>query len=348
MLRILVTGNQGYIGPVVSKIIKEEIPNVFLIGLDTGFFYSCNTCFGRHGDNYYDLQINKDVRDISADDIKDIDSIIHLAAISNDPMGKEFESITREVNQEATVHLAKLASENGVKSFTFASSCSMYGAGGHKAKVESDATNPLTAYAKSKIGVEKNLVESLSSSEMKITNLRFSTACGASDRLRLDLVLNDFVASALKFNHIDILSDGSPWRPLIDVKDMGRAIVWSIIRDEATVNPLSINVGANEWNYQIKDLALAVGSIIEKASININNDAMPDKRSYCVDFSLFKKLAGEFYPRNTLDQSIKELIDVLRKVDLPKEGFREIGLFRLNHIKNLKNDGYLSDNLRWV
>ena len=110
-----------------------------------------------------------------------------------------------------------------------------------------------------------------------------------------------------------------------DVKDMGRAIVWSIIRDEATVNPLSINVGANEWNYQIKDLALAVGSIIEKASININNDAMPDKRSYCVDFSLFKKLAGEFYPRNTLDQSIKELIAVLRKVELPKEGFREIG-----------------------
>ena len=346
-MKILVTGNLGYIGPVLSKVIKKELPKCSLIGLDSGFFYQCNTSFSRHGDTYYDKQVFKDVRDISKDDLENIDHIIHLAAISNDPMGKEFEKVTNEINQESTIRLAKLASEVKVKSFTFASSCSMYGFGGEGAKNENDSTNPLTAYAKSKIGVENALKSQLDQNDMKITCLRFSTACGSSSRLRLDLVLNDFVASATKYKLIKILSDGSPWRPLIDVEDMARAMIWAIFRDDSE-KLLSVNVGSNEWNYQIKDLAVAVKDIIPEAEIEINEDAEPDKRSYKVDFNLFKSLAGELYPRKKVSESINELYDLIQKINLPLDGFRSTNYLRLNHLKNFQANGMLDDELKWV
>ena len=347
-MKILVTGNLGYIGPVLSKVIKKELPKCTLIGLDTGFFYHCNTAFDRHGDTYYDQQVFKDVRDITKSDLEDIDHIIHLAAISNDPMGKEFELVTKEINQDSTIKIAKLANENNVKSFTFASSCSMYGSGGDGSKTEKDETNPLTVYAKSKIGVENILRKDLSSSDMKITCLRFSTACGASSRLRLDLVLNDFVASAAKYNLIKILSDGSPWRPLIDVADMSRAIIWSILRDDLNDNLLSINVGSNEWNYQIKEIALFVKNIIADSEIEINENAEPDKRSYKVDFSLFKSLSGDYYPNKNIEESIQEIYSLIKKVNLPANGFRSTNYLRLNQLKNYQSQNILNKKLLWV
>ena len=218
-MKILITGNMGYIGPCVVSHFRSCWPDAKLVGIDMGFFASCLTNVKILPECKVDVQYFADVRRISPDMLKDIDAIVHLAAISNDPMGNEFKNVTLDINYRASINLAKLAKSVGVKSFIFASSCSMYGAAEDKAKTENSSLNPLTAYAKSKVYTEKEL-EPLADNEFKVTSLRFSTACGMSDRLRLDLVLNDFVAGAVASKKITILSDGSPWRPLINIKDM--------------------------------------------------------------------------------------------------------------------------------
>ena len=347
-MKIIVTGNLGYIGPELGKKIKNYFETTNLLGIDNGLFLQCTTSNERIGDTYYDTQKFSDIRDISIQDLSNCDAVISLAAVSNDPIGKDFEEATKQINFEANCRLAKLCSEAGVKKFIFASSCSIYGAGGEKSKTENDTKDPLTAYAKSKIGVEKTLKSHLSNSNTKLIFLRFATACGASDRLRLDLVLNDFVASAIKYKQISILSDGSPWRPLIDVKDMANAIIWAIQNSFEDNDPLSINVGSNEWNFNVLELAESVANHIEGTKIDLNTDAPRDKRSYKVDFSLFKKLGGKFYPSDGIDQSIERLVKMINKMDLPESGFRNTQYIRLNHIKNLIKSKRINTTLRWI
>ncbi len=285
-MKYLITGNLGYIGPILCKFIKENNPNSFIIGYDKGFFLNCEIASELEKNRpYIDIQIYGDVRDNDKilPYIKEADFVIHLAAISNDPMGKEFEVVTQEINYRASVDIAKSSIKNDCKAFVFASSCSVYGQGSDKPRTELDNVNPLTAYAKSKILTEKSLRETISdSSNIKITCLRFATACGYSPNLRLDLVLNDFVATAISENQIKILSDGTPWRPLIDIEDMARALYWACHRENGE-NFEIMNTGSPEWNYQVKDLAHKVNnSINEKNDINIliNKNAAPDKRSY--------------------------------------------------------------------
>ncbi len=347
-MRILVTGNLGYIGPILGKSLKNYFNDSYLIGLDSGLFLPCLSSSERIGDTFYDKQIFKDVRDINISDLKDVDVIVSLAAVSNDPIGKDFESATNDINFISTINLAKLASQSSVSKFIFASSCSVYGKAGNKPKIESDPKDPLTAYAKSKIGVEEffkeNKIENL-----KIICLRFPTACGLSDRLRLDLVLNDFVTSAVHYKKISILSDGSPWRPLIDVKDMSKAIIWATKYDHGQINsPFSINVGCNEWNYQVKEIAAKVKNLLPNTNIEINKNAAQDLRSYRVDFSLYKKLAEEFYPKNSIEDTIEQIINHVSDLKLPINGFRDSNFIRLNHIKNLKRKGLINNNLRWI
>ena len=276
-----------------------------------------------------------------------MDAIVNLAAISNDPMGKTYEEVTGKINYEAGVAMAKRAKNLGVKRFVFASSCSMYGSADDNAKTEDSTLNPLTAYARSKVGTEKALKE-IADDNFVVTCLRFSTACGMSPRLRLDLVLNDFVACAVASGEITILSDGTPWRPLINVKDMARAIDWAIGRDLSKGgNCLSVNVGSNDWNYQVKDFAEAVASVIPGLKVSINKDAMPDKRSYKVNFDLFKQLAPDHVPQMTLVKSIEELRDGLEAMDFKDENFRESNLIRLKVLNGLREKGLLTDQLRW-
>jgi len=286
-MKILITGNMGYVGPGVVSQLRATYPDAELIGFDTGYFAKCLTNPLFLPENKLSKQVFGDVRDFPEELLDGVDGIIYLAAISNDPMGNKFEEITMEVNYRSAVALAEMGRKNGVKSFVFASSCSMYGEADDDAKVETDKLNPLTAYARSKVAAEKEL-EPLATDDFTITCLRFATACGFSYRLRLDLVLNDFLAGAVTSNEISILSDGTPWRPLINVLDMARAIDWAVARPQDNGGAfLAINTGSNVWNYQVKELAEAVAEVIPGMKVSVNPDAPPDKRSYKVNFDMY-------------------------------------------------------------
>jgi nucleoside-diphosphate-sugar epimerase len=347
-LKILIPGNMGYIGPCVVKQLRDVYPDSTLIGFDMGYFATCLSNSEILPECRVDIQYFGDVRKIQSAILKDVDAIVHLSAISNDPMGKTFEAVTMDINHRASVDLAKKAKEMGVKSFVFASSCSMYGAAEDSARTEASQLNPLTAYARSKVFTERD-IKDIAGGGFKVTSLRFSTACGISPRLRLDLVLNDFVAGAIASKQITILSDGTPWRPLINVKDMARAIEWAISRDTRDGGEfLAVNVGSNEWNYQVKDLAYAVAEVIPDVKISINKNAAPDKRSYRVNFDYFKTLAPNHQPKYNLIHTIEELRDGLESMGFNDEKFRDSNYMRLNMLNQLRGKGLLNENLEWA
>lgn len=348
-MRTLITGNLGYIGPVVVKHLKKKNPRNFVAGIDSGFFAHCLTNAAYFPEVRADVQYFGDVRKIDVDLLKGFDAIVHLAAVSNDPMGNKFEKVTDDINHIASVELAKKADKAGVKRFIFASSCSIYGFAEGGAKTETDTLNPLTAYAKSKVNTERGLEQLSATSDMIITALRFSTACGMSDRIRLDLVLNDFLAGAITTGQITVLSDGSPWRPLIDVKDMARAIEWAGIRTaDAGGKYLAINIGRNDFNYQVKDIAQTVAGVLPGTTISINTNAQPDKRSYQVDFSMFRKLAPDHLPETDLVRSATEIRDGLKGMQFSDKNFRESQLIRLKVLEKHMNAGLLNSNLEWT
>lgn len=347
LMRVLVTGNMGYIGPVLGKFLRKNLAGAELIGFDTGFFGHCLTAVDTVPELLFDRQIFGDIRNFPIDVLDKVDAVVHLSAISNDPMGNQFESVTHDINQHSSVRLAEAAAASGVKNFVFASSCSMYGYAEGGARNEKDPTNPLTAYARSKIGTEQTLA-SAKIGKMNVTCLRFATACGMSDRLRLDLVLNDFVACALASGEISVLSDGTPWRPLIDVEDMSRAIHWAIERQEGQGGQLlSVNAGRNESNYQVSELANTVARHVPGTKVSINTNAPPDKRSYKVDFSMFKSLAPNFIPQVSLDESIEQLISGLKKMHFGDKEFRSSTYMRLKVLDKHIAEGRLTTDLRW-
>lgn len=348
-MRVLITGNMGYVGPALVRHLRQVPAIETLVGYDAGYFAHCLTASRALPETQLDVQYFGDTRELPAELLTGVDAVVHLAAISNDPMGAKFETPTFEINQHASTRLAEMARDAGVKSFVFASSCSMYGAadsGG--ARKETDETNPLTAYAKSKIGTER-VLNQMPLGNMSVTCLRFATACGMSERLRLDLVLNDFVACAITSGVITVLSDGSPWRPLIDVSDMARAIEWAVTRDPDNGGQLlAVNVGKDEWNYQVKDLAAAVAKAVPGTEVNINTSAPPDKRSYRVDFELFRKLAPRHQPQTTLDQSIERLKDGLEAMSFTDKNFRASSFMRLKMLEQHMSDGTMQPDLRWT
>lgn len=346
-MRILVTGNMGYVGPALIRHLAEQHPEAELIGFDAGFFAHCLTGAASLPEAALKRQYFGDIRHLSPELLDGVDTVVHLAAVSNDPMGNEFAQVTEDINRMASVRLARLAAEAGVRSFVFASSCSMYGAADGGPRRETDPTNPLTAYARSKIGTETDLAAA-DLGEMVFTALRFATACGMSDRLRLDLVLNDFVACALSSGEISVLSDGSPWRPLIDVEDMARAIDWAIHRTADTGGRhLAINAGQDESNYQVKDLAAAVARQVPGTRVAINAEAPPDRRSYKVDFALFRKLAPDHLPAVDLEASITRLIAGLHRMGFADAGFRNSPMMRLNVLRQHIAAGRLAPDLSW-
>lgn len=345
--KILVTGNMGYIGPTVVRRLRDTWPAATIMGLDNGYFAHCLTGGDFLPETGCNMQYFADVRHVGAEVMQGVDAVIHLAAISNDPMGNAFEQVTREVNYEASARLANMAKAAGVRAFVFASSCSVYGYAEGEARSEQSELNPLTAYARSKIATEQNIRE-LADENFVITSLRFPTACGMSERLRLDLVLNDFVASAIATGTIKILSDGTPWRPLIDIKDMARAMEWAVDREPANGGAfLAVNVGRNEWNFQIRDLALAVQAQIPGVAIVINPDAPPDKRSYRVDFSLYQRLAADHLPQVPIEQSIGELKAGLEQMGFNNGNFRNSQYMRLRVLADLRARGRLDEALNW-
>ena len=252
-------------------------------------------------------QIYGDVRNFKDIDLRGFETIVYLATLSNDPIGKEFSKITHQINQVSAIKIAQIAKQNGIKKFIYASSCSVYGKGGNDIKKESDPLNPLTAYSKSKIYAEDEL-KKLSSCDFNVICLRFATACGYSDRLRLDLVLNDFVASAFFNNEIKLLSDGESWRPLIDVNDMALAIEWAIKESQnIEENFISLNIGSENWNFKIIELAQIVSKVLGNVPLKYSDKAFDDPRSYRVDFRLFKNLAPNAQPKVKIEDCVKKL-----------------------------------------
>ena len=347
-MRILITGNMGYVGPQVVSQLRATYPDAEIVGVDLGFFAHCLSGATEFPENRLDTQYFADVRHVDATMLGGCDALVLLAAVSNDPMGAAYESVTAQINNESCVRLAGLAKRAGTDHVVFASSCSVYGFAEGGARSEDADLNPLTAYAHSKIDAENDLRD-LADDSFIVTCLRFPTACGMSPRLRLDLVLNDFVASAIATGNIEVLSDGSPWRPIIDTKDMALAIDWAIGRTESEGGAfLAINAGSNESNYQVKELAEMVREVLPDVSVSINTDAPPDKRSYQVDFGRYKSLAPDHQPRISLRQSVEDLAHGLKAMNFSDPKFRESQFVRLRVLNRLQEQGRINDNLEWL
>jgi nucleoside-diphosphate-sugar epimerase len=346
-MKIIITGNMGYVGPSVLRRLRDSHSGIELVGYDMGYFAHCLTGVPRFPETRADMQYFGDIRHVPEGILRGADAVVHLCAISNDPMGAHFEEVTLDINYRASIDLAQKAMRVGVKKFVFASSCSVYGFAEGGPRREEDAVNPLTAYAKSKVFTERDLAP-LASDTFAVTCLRFSTACGMSERLRLDLVLNDFVAGALVSGHINILSDGTPWRPLIHVSDMARAIDWAVRRDPRDGGAyLILNVGSDTWNYQVKDLADTVAKLVPNVDVTINRNAQPDKRSYRVNFDKFTKLAQGFLPAMDLQRAVIDLRDGLRAMKFQDSDFRTGEFMRLVTLKHLRESGHLTSDLEW-
>ncbi len=346
-MKILIIGNMGYVGPAVVRELAARHPSAVLHGFDNAYFAHCLTGSQSLPERLLDRQFFGDVRSLSPQMLEGYDAVVELAAVSNDPMGSRFAAVTAQINQNATVAIAEAAARAGVRNFVFASSCSVYGIAQGAPRRETDPVAPLTDYAKSKIGTEDALADI--GGDMVITSLRFATACGMSDRLRLDLVLNDFVACALSQRKITVLSDGSPWRPLIDVADMARAIDWAIQRPADNGGRiLCVNAGSNERNHQVRDLAAAVAEAVPGTLVSINTEAPVDSRSYQVDFGLFARLAPHHQPQMSLAQSIRGLLDGLQRMGFADPQFRTSPLMRLHVLQDHIAAGRLSEDLRWT
>ena len=347
-MKILVIGNMGYVGPSVVKELRSSFPSGELVGIDTGFFSHLLTGSDRLPESFLSKQLFMDARNIPDEVFIGVDAVVYLAAVSNDPMGKKFEKATYDINYEACIDVAKKAKVHGVGKFVFASSCSVYGFAEEGARTEDSEVNPLTAYAKSKVMAEEVLV-SLSEKVFEVTCLRFATACGMSDRLRLDLVLNDFVAGAITSNRINILSDGSPLRPLIHVRDMARAINWAISRSKQEGgDSLVVNVGSNDWNYQVRELAEAVAQHCVGTSVTINKDALPDRRSYRVNFDLFNSLAPDYQPQFSLEDTIEDIKRGLVSMSFDDPLYHKSSLIRLNVLEEMIARKRISNELHWI
>jgi nucleoside-diphosphate-sugar epimerase len=338
-MKVLVTGHHGYIGSVVAPMLKEAGHDV--TGLDTFFYEECDLL-----DDAVDFPtLRMDIRDVTTDVLEGYEGIVHLAALSNDPLGELNEELTREINFRGTVELARKAREAGAQRFVFASSCSMYGASGTDELMTEEAPlRPLTAYAESKVRAEEALAD-LADGDFAPIYLRNATAYGASPRVRLDVVLNNLAAWAFTTGKIMIMSDGTPWRPLVHVRDIGAAAAASLVAPVALVRNEAFNVGANDENYRVRELAEIVRETFAGCEIEYAEGAGPDPRSYRVDFRKVTETLPDARSRWTARDGARELLDAFRSAQLTSAGF---DLYtRLSRLKSLIAQGALDDDLRW-
>jgi nucleoside-diphosphate-sugar epimerase len=346
-MRILIAGNMGYIGPAIARELRSRWPRATLIGLDTGFFAHCLTTPGPLPELILDEQIFADVRRVTPESLPSCDLVVYLAALSNDVLGSFHEEATLDINYRSAVRLAALAKRAGARGFVFASTCSVYGFAEDAPRDEQSPLDPLTAYARSKVLAERDL-EPLAAESFLVSCLRFGTACGMSERLRLDLVLNDFVAAAVASGEIRVMSDGTPWRPLIDVRDMARATAWAVGRRIEDGGPYLIaNVGSPQCNLRVGELAERVASLTGGTKIVVNRDAAADRRSYRVDFSRFQKLAPDDAPRVGIEESVAGLVAGLKAIGFNDAAFHHSPYMRIETLRRLRDSGRLDGDLAW-
>lgn len=339
-MRVLVSGHDGYIGSVLVPILGEAGHDV--VGLDAFFYRGCD--FGP-----VDSRANEragDIRDVSARELEGIDAVVHLAALSNDPLGDLNPSLTHEVNFEGTVTLAQAAREAGVRRFIFASSCSLYGAAGSGDTLDEDApVRPLTAYAESKVRAEQTLW-TLMDDDFGVVSMRNATVYGVSPRLRLDVVLNNLAAWAVTTGAIQLLSDGSSWRPLVHVYDLARVTELLLRAPDDLVRGEVFNVGSNEQNYLVRELADVLADVTG-ADVQFAQDAESDPRSYRVDFSKLARCLPELSFQWDARRGAEEVVAALRLHELSREDFEGRKYVRLRQLRHLLDSGSLRDDLRW-
>tara|TARA_A100001015_G_C15012918_1_gene724062 strand:- start:1110 stop:2144 length:1035 start_codon:yes stop_codon:yes gene_type:complete len=342
--KILIIGNMGYVGSELVKYFSKR--NISVDGLDTGFF-SSNINSTVSPEVILNKQIFKDVRSVNADDISNYRTIIYLAAISNDPMGQKFKNQTIDINYKSAIRIAKISKKVKVKKFIFASSCSVYGDSASEIKSELSDLNPLTTYAESKALGEKGLLR-LADKNFTVTSLRFATACGVSDRMRLDLVVNDFTANSILNNKIMLLSKGNAYRPFISVFDMCRAFDWAVKRNSTNGGTFcTVNVGNKNLNMKVITLAKAVSSITNSRII-ISSSAQVDKRSYRVSYDKYYSLAKNNLPRDGMKSIINKLLKLFNEKNILDPNFRDSDMIRLKHLNRLIKSKKINQNLFWI
>lgn len=338
-MKILVTGSDGYIGSVMTQVLMDYGHEV--VGLDTGFY--------REGWLYNEVKhfpkvISKDTRKVSINDLKGFDAIIHLAELSNDPLGQLSEDITYEINHKGTMKLAKIAKKAGVGRFIYSSSCSVYGSSDRLSN-EASPTNPLTAYAKCKLLNEQGLLK-MADSQFSPVILRNATVFGPSPRMRFDLAVNNLSGIAWTDGEIKMESDGNPWRPFIHVQDVALAFLCALEAPKADVHKQIFNVGETRSNYQIKDIAKVISKLLPGCRVSLNKNGA-DHRNYRVNFDKIQKHLPRFKCSETVEDGVRELFKIYKKINLSKEIFNSRHFTRLKQINFLLETNKINDKFFW-